>query len=843
MHPTTRFSFTGPRRRRDRTSRVSAALGVVASLGMLIPNLLAVNIWTEGFETDGNPSRYTTSGEFYTSSAAYFTRIEDTNGDTAGGESPAIDLDADDPADEYTGFTGQWYFAAEDTGSPDHRIIEFDPITTSGHENLSFFGDFAAGDTDSGPSYDSNHFIAILYSTDGGATYLPGLVFRHSGNNSGAQDATNQPLSQVNDIAPSGNNGITTLPQLGAQISTGVIAPDPPAIASIDDFIALDSNGFAAGGTALTTTLSTFSFTIPNAAQVCLRLVLDMDDGNAEVAFDNFKLEGDVLASNQAPTRLNTTADAVQEPEIGQTSYSFTVQYADDSAVDSSTIDLNDVTVTGPGMIGTVPLTGGTTSDPDGSPVTATYTFTPPGGSWDATDNGTYTIDVVANQVGDNDGTQLFVAAGSAGSFSVNATNTDPVLSKVIAEDVPGSQFGQTSYSFTIDYTDVGGIDASSIDANDVTVTSPGGVPAVTSLMGSTADPDGSPLVATYSFTPPGGTWDVTDDGTYTIAVAASQVMDVVGASVAAAATAGSFTVDSNDILCETFETDGSGTRYTITGGAEFTTGSNTYFSRIQDTNGNTAGGESPAIDLDDDIFDEYTAFLSEYYFAFEDVDSNGGSPFRVFDFPAVNTAGHSGIQFSGFFGAGDTDSGPSYDSDHFMAVLYSTDGGASYLPGLAFRANVSIFDATDHEFRQVNTIAPSGLNGVNSLTDLAAKFSAGTIVNSTASGDVFSFMNADSGGRAATGTVLLTSLQQFTFGIPGTPAMVALRVVVHSDSSSIEMAFDHLKLSGTYTGINAAPSVVNATAPDVGEAEIESTSYSFNVQYADDSGVDAHWR
>src|SRR5262249_30127820 len=40
----------------------------------------------------------------------------------------------------------------------------------------------------------------------------------------------------------------------------------------------------------------------------------------------------------------------------------------------------------------------------NGSPRTATYRFTPPGGSWDGTDNGIYTVTQVANQVLDTTG-------------------------------------------------------------------------------------------------------------------------------------------------------------------------------------------------------------------------------------------------------------------------------------------------------------------------------------------------------------------------------------------------------------------------------------------------------
>ena len=87
------------------------------------------------------------------------------------------------------------------------------------------------------------------------------------------------------------------------------------------------------------------------------------------------------------------------------------------------------------------------------------------------------------------------------GSFTVNATNTPPVVSGVSAQDVIFGNLGDTSYSFTIEYSDVGGVDASSIDTLDVTVTGPGG--ALTVVSGTTSNPDGSPVAATYTVTPP----------------------------------------------------------------------------------------------------------------------------------------------------------------------------------------------------------------------------------------------------------------------------------------------------------------------------------------------------
>lgn len=66
--------------------------------------------------------------------------------------------------------------------------------------------------------------------------------------------------------------------------------------------------------------------------------------------------------------------------------------------LDFSTIDLSDITVTGPAGMLTV-FSVVTTPLMDAPILTATYTIGAPGGSWDASDNGTYVVDINPNVV------------------------------------------------------------------------------------------------------------------------------------------------------------------------------------------------------------------------------------------------------------------------------------------------------------------------------------------------------------------------------------------------------------------------------------------------------------
>jgi hypothetical protein len=104
---------------------------------------------------------------------------------------------------------------------------------------------------------------------------------------------------------------------------------------------------------------------------------------------------------------------------------------------------------------------------------------------------------------------------------------------------VPGGTF----YDFVVTYTDNLAVDSSTL-AGAVRVTGPKGYSQVAALgLGSVFPPgDGTPLSATYRITPPGGTWDVADNGIYTVTLIGSKVAGTSG-NLAAGRTLGTFTV------------------------------------------------------------------------------------------------------------------------------------------------------------------------------------------------------------------------------------------------------------------------------------------------------------
>ncbi len=124
---------------------------------------------------------------------------------------------------------------------------------------------------------------------------------------------------------------------------------------------------------------------------------------------------------------------------IDDSTATFTVTYTDpDDSVLYSTIDGNDILVTGPNGFSHLAALVTVDQPGDGSTRTATYRITAPGGAWTPADSGTYTAIMQANQVIDTSGN--YVASGALGAFTVNVA--PPTLTTIstlagATEDTP----------------------------------------------------------------------------------------------------------------------------------------------------------------------------------------------------------------------------------------------------------------------------------------------------------------------------------------------------------------------------------------------------------------------
>jgi large repetitive protein len=116
-----------------------------------------------------------------------------------------------------------------------------------------------------------------------------------------------------------------------------------------------------------------------------------------------------------APTATLNAANFVAE---GSTTYDFTVTYSDNVAINMSSLDNNDVLVTGSNGFSQLAtkVVGGDSNN--GISSTATYRITAPVGTWSLAENGSYSVALQANQVSDSNGN--FAPAASLGSFLMN---------------------------------------------------------------------------------------------------------------------------------------------------------------------------------------------------------------------------------------------------------------------------------------------------------------------------------------------------------------------------------------------------------------------------------------
>jgi hypothetical protein len=200
----------------------------------------------------------------------------------------------------------------------------------------------------------------------------------------------------------------------------------------------------------------------------------------------------------------------------------FTVTYDHYARIASSTLGDADLTVTGPnGFVGSAVLIG---SDDNGRSITATYAILPPGGTFDSSDIGTYSVTVVEGAVTDFVGN--ITRTASLGSFNLEV-DVGPAAT-FSADNL--TRIGGNVHPISITYNDNSGIDLPTINTADLLITRASDGLAL-SVVGATIEAGGNinTQSVTYLASAPGGLWDVSDNGTYNVSIAAGQVADSNG--------------------------------------------------------------------------------------------------------------------------------------------------------------------------------------------------------------------------------------------------------------------------------------------------------------------------
>lgn len=141
--------------------------------------------------------------------------------------------------------------------------------------------------------------------------------------------------------------------------------------------------------------------------------------GNVVIAGDNVKRDfpRSIFKADVAPpTARLAPAAAIAPAAMTQT---FSITYSDAASIDAASLSTGDVRIDGPNGFSTLAQLVSVDAAQNGPTRTATYRFSAPGGFFDSSDNGQYTLNLQANQVRDTNGNAL--AATRVGALSLNA--------------------------------------------------------------------------------------------------------------------------------------------------------------------------------------------------------------------------------------------------------------------------------------------------------------------------------------------------------------------------------------------------------------------------------------
>ncbi|HWE03189.1 MAG TPA: hypothetical protein VG326_12335 [Tepidisphaeraceae bacterium] len=258
-------------------------------------------------------------------------------------------------------------------------------------------------------------------------------------------------------------------------------------------------------------------------------------------AVKDVKGDGNIASSATFTVSVGDTAAPVaviSAPPItkaGGPSEAVTIAYTDNVAVAANTVGVANISVIGPGGQALAVSSVSKSPDANAAALNATYTIDAPGGAWQQADNGTYRIMLNADQVADAAGN---TAAASTATFTVDVTTaSSPLAASISAPDI--TAVGAAVQTITVVYTDAATINAATLAASNLTVTSPQGVVLPITLAGVSGS--GQSITAVYTAAAPGGAFDGSNMGTYAVTVVGASVTDQAGNVVATTTSSFSF--------------------------------------------------------------------------------------------------------------------------------------------------------------------------------------------------------------------------------------------------------------------------------------------------------------
>lgn len=219
----------------------------------------------------------------------------------------------------------------------------------------------------------------------------------------------------------------------------------------------------------------------------------------------------------------------------GGTAYDFTVRYTDAVNVDTTTIAADNITYVGPAGA-SIAVQSKTPASGNATQIDVVYRLTPPGGSWDSSDNGNFalsTTSTTANAVKDTNNNA--VAGTSLGNFDVNIAagdTTPPQVSSIVRQSAENPT-NDATVTFRVTFDEA--INVSTVQDADFTVTASGPTGASVASVNNVN-------ATTFDVTVNTGT----GDGTIRLDVlAAATIEDTAGNDLNVAFTTGQeFTID-----------------------------------------------------------------------------------------------------------------------------------------------------------------------------------------------------------------------------------------------------------------------------------------------------------
>ena len=219
---------------------------------------------------------------------------------------------------------------------------------------------------------------------------------------------------------------------------------DPQAVLPADYTFAPEDHG-----------VHTFSVTFKTDAFSSSLTASDVADPQATHTVTGIGVDG------QGP--VATLSNEVEPDGYNSPRY-FSVQYSDTSPIDGATTGDGDVIVVAPDGTQSPALLSPNSSTINVQSPTRSYFINPPGGSWDAADNGTYHLRLAAGSVTDFVGNPAVSAAEDLSTFEVNIDSKGlgvrpdgATLAAVFAPGtVPDHVIGGTKIRATVLVTNVG---------------------------------------------------------------------------------------------------------------------------------------------------------------------------------------------------------------------------------------------------------------------------------------------------------------------------------------------------------------------------------------------------